>query len=124
MDFLTLDAIYAQMGRDRGSSLTLGEIASFYKISTWQLISWSAAAFRPSDLRNTTPACDCMFVQHESFAWTGYNVTEPRKDDNIPASAFRCSMGDARHQHQLLMTYVCTCETASQAPTLGLWGKR
>ena len=50
LDFLTLDTIYEHMGVPRGTSLTLGAIAKFYKMNPRQLISWSTAAFHPSDL--------------------------------------------------------------------------
>ena len=123
LDFLTLDTIYEHMGVPRGTSLTLGAIAKFYKMNPRQLISWSTAAFRPRDL-NESPACNCTWVQRRSFGWTGHDVTAPRKNENLPANAFRCSRGNSRHSHQLLMTYVSTCETAGQAPTLGLWGTR
>ena len=100
-----------------GTRLTLGMIAEFYKMSVQQLILWSTAAMCPDDLLGT-PTCNCLFVQPDSWMYTGQDITSERKD----TSAFACSARSQRHQRQRLLTYVCTCETAAQAQTLGLWG--
>ena len=71
----------------------------------------------PDDLLGT-PTCNCLFVQPDSWMYTGQDITSERKD----TSAFACSARSQRHQRQRLLTYVCTCETAAQAQTLGLWG--
>ena len=122
LQFMELPAIVAQMGLQAGSPVTLGQVADYYKISVAQLVRWSTSAFRPDDLAGG-PRCSCPFVQRETFGYTGFDITIPRRDDRVEARTLRCSVGNAAHQRQRLLTTICACETAAQAPTLGLWKK-
>jgi len=121
LQFMTVEAIREQMGRPEGP-LTLGEIADFYKIDVTHLIRWSTAAFVPSDL-NGAPKCSCCFVQRATFTYSGYDVSAERKDKHLEARHLKCTKGNRQHELQRLLTHAAVCETAAQAPTLGLWGR-
>jgi hypothetical protein len=118
LQFMTIEAILAQMGNP--PHVTLGDIAAFYKISVQQLIRWSTSAFTPDDRRGAA-RCSCTFVQRETFGYTGFDVSAPRTDQGLSPELLHCTQGIAGHRRQRLLAQVAVCETAGQAPTLGLW---
>ena len=121
LKFISLQKLSKEMPlSDTNASITLRAVAKYHFMSVEQLMRLNTQFYVPSDTE-CKPTCECMHVQPDTFGFTGGNVSQDRKTENVERVVTSCSSNIHGHNYLLNITNSATLETFAQCPNLGLW---